>query len=168
MDIKIINEQRSALMTKISELAKRGDLNKEEKISFDKMADELTTLNADATRAQRAADTVTNNISFNSVYDPSTASLIPGFNSGLYCDSFTTSSSPITFNNNDIFNADQLQDGDCKLSSGNLSVDPQFLNPSASDFHTQPTSPIVATGTITAPDIPPADLDAKAHCLQHD
>jgi parallel beta-helix repeat protein len=113
------------------------------------------------------ASTVTNNIFFNSVYDPNAASLVgtQGYNSGLWCDSYTTSTSPVTLNNNDIFNVDQLQDGGCKLSSGNLSVDPQFLNPSASDFHTQPTSPIVAAGTITAPDILPADLDAKARTV---
>lgn len=56
MDIKQINEQRSALMTKISDLAKKDVLNTEERSAFDRMSDELTVLNADANRAQRAAD----------------------------------------------------------------------------------------------------------------
>ena len=56
MDIKKITEQRDALMTKISELAKKDVLNTEERSAFDKMSDELTSLNADVNRAQRAAD----------------------------------------------------------------------------------------------------------------
>jgi parallel beta-helix repeat protein len=47
----------------------------------------------------------------------------------------------------------------------NLAVDPQFIDPTNGDFHTQPTSPVVAVGDYTAPDIPPADLDAKARTV---
>ncbi|WP_213804981.1 Ig-like domain repeat protein [Granulicella sp. dw_53] len=87
-----------------------------------------------------------------------------GANSGLWCADPQASSSPITLNNNDIFNVSQFQDGGCIIGSGNLSIDPEFLNVT-NDFHTQPTSPVVAAGLITALDIPPSDLDAKARVV---
>jgi hypothetical protein len=103
---------------------------------------------------------IENNIFFNS-YDDTNTLGFPGQNSGLWCaDSFITAS-PLTISNNDIYNVGQLQNGGCNLGA-NLAVDAQFLNASNNDFHTQPTSPVVAAGTVSAPDIPSADLDAKA------
>jgi hypothetical protein len=69
-----------------------------------------------------------------------------------------------TFVNNDSFNSGPLQPNSCILSGStatNLAADPQFLNPASDDFHTQPTSPVVSTGDINAPDLPAADLAGK-------
>jgi HK97 family phage portal protein len=49
-------EQRNALMTKISELAKKDSLDSLEKVSFDKMSADIESLTLDVNRAQRAAD----------------------------------------------------------------------------------------------------------------
>jgi parallel beta-helix repeat protein len=106
---------------------------------------------------------IENNILVNTEY--TTNAPFPGSNSGLWCADPQAASSPITLNNNDIFNVNQLQDGGCNLGSGNLTVDPQFLNPAGEDFHTQSASPVVTAGTITAPNIPPSDLDAKARVV---
>ncbi len=105
-----------------------------------------------------------NNIFFNSYDVPNTYGF-PGQNSGLWCADSFSAASPITIANNDIYNVGQLQDGGCNLGSNNLAVDPQFVNVSGNDFHTQPTSPVVAAGTVSAPDIPSADLDAKARMV---
>jgi hypothetical protein len=85
----------------------------------------------------------------------------PAENSGFWCaDNFTTAS-PLTITNNNIYNVGPPQDGGCNLGSNNLAVDPQFVDVSADDFHTQPTSPVIAAGSINAPEIPSADLDGK-------
>ena len=109
-----------------------------------------------------APSTISNNI-FVNTSPPLLNS--PSFAAGLYCVGTGTQSSPITISHNDIFNTGQLQSGDCPLGPGNLAVDPLFINLSSSDFHTQPTSPVVATGDINAPLIPPADLDGKARTV---
>jgi hypothetical protein len=108
--------------------------------------------------------TIENNIFFNPIpgFDAST---YPDGESGLWCADSFAAASPITISNNDIYNVGQLQSGGCNLGSNNLAVDPQFLNVSSNDFHTQPTSPVVAAGTVNAPDIPSADLDAKARLV---
>ncbi len=111
-----------------------------------------------------ATSTIENNILFNPASGAG-AGTYPDAESGLWCaDSFATDS-PITISNNDIYNVGQLQNGGCNLGSNNLTVDPQFRNVSGSDFHTEPTSPVVAAGTVSAPDIPPADLDGKARLV---
>ena len=106
---------------------------------------------------------IENNIFFNSDLYTNTSGF-PGENSGLFCADSFSAASPITISNNDIYNVGQLQDGGCHLGA-NLAVDAQFLNASNNDFHTQPTSPVVAAGTVSAPDIPSADLDAKARIV---
>lgn len=110
-----------------------------------------------------ASGIIENNIFFNSEYgsDPG----YPEANSGLWCADGAATSSPIIIRNNDIYNVGQLQYGGCNLGSGNLTLNPQFLNVSSADFHTQPSSPVVAAGTVSAPDIPSADLDAKARVV---
>lgn len=107
---------------------------------------------------------IENNILFNSLDDPDTDGS-PQFNSGLVCAGSMATNSPLTIDNNDIYNVDQPQAGGCNLGTDNLGVDPQFLNVAGNDFHAQPTSPIVAAGTIGVPDIPSADLDGKARVV---
>ena len=81
-------------------------------------------------------------------------------NPALACDNLAAPS-PIAINNNDIFHAGQVVSEACTLGSGNLSVDPQFIDPSTDNFHTQRTSPVVAAGDINAPQIPTEDLDSR-------
>jgi parallel beta-helix repeat protein len=107
--------------------------------------------------------TFDNNIFFNTNTDPE--GQVPAILAGLWCADSQSQTSPLAIGHNDIFNAGTLQSGDCPLGDGNLSVDPLFVNPANSDFHTQPTSPVVATGDINAPFIPSADLDGKARTV---
>jgi parallel beta-helix repeat protein len=46
-------------------------------------------------------------------------------------------------------------------STGNISADPKFKNPSGGDFHLQPGSPAIDTGFNAAPGIPATDLDGN-------
>jgi parallel beta-helix repeat protein len=84
---------------------------------------------------------------------------------GLWCADSQSQTSPLVIGHNDIFNVGTPQSGGCPLENGNLSADPLFVNPANSDFHTQPTSPVVATGDMDAPLIPSADLDGKARTV---
>jgi parallel beta-helix repeat protein len=68
----------------------------------------------------------------------------------------------LNVHHNDIFNNGVLVPSGCPPRPGNLTVDPQFLDPANFNFRTQPTSPVVAAGSINAPLIPAADLDGKA------
>lgn len=109
-----------------------------------------------------APSVIANNVFFNtappaSYDDPSHA--------GLACLDPEASNSQIDIHNNDIFNAGSPVDGQCKLGANNLSVDPQLRNIGAGDFHDQLGSPLVAAGDISAPLIPPADLDNKARTV---
>lgn len=110
-----------------------------------------------------ASSTIANNIFVN------TSPLPTYLNNyyGLWCADSFSERSPLTINSNDIFNTvGALQpSGNCPLGTGNISVDPQFLNVINSDFHTQPASPVVATGDVNAPNIPIADLDGKARTV---
>jgi Bacterial Ig-like domain (group 3) len=107
---------------------------------------------------------ISNNIFVNSSTSPVQLNS-PEFAAGLSCVDPEAQSSPITISHNDIFNTGQLQSGTCTLGPGNLAVDPLFVNLSGGDFHTQPGSPVVATGDINAPQIPSADLDGKARTV---
>lgn len=79
-----------------------------------------------------------------------------------------SSTSTISFRNNDIYNA-PIWDDTCSTGSGdsgNLGVDPQFLDdnastPTAWNLRVQRTSPVIAAGDITVSPLPPADLDSK-------
>ncbi|MBB5058195.1 hypothetical protein HDF16_002909 [Granulicella aggregans] len=93
--------------------------------------------------------TITNNIFF-------------GDGSALACNGVT---GPVTVDHNDIYLPQGTQGYPCTLGPGSISVDPQFVDASLDDFHTQPTSPVVAAGDINAPQVPPADLDAKARTV---
>lgn len=107
--------------------------------------------------------TFDNNIFFNTNTDPE--GQVPEILSGLWCADSESQTAPLAIGHNDIFNAGTLQSGGCPLGDGNLSVDPLFVNPANSDFHTQPTSPVVAAGDMDAPLIPSADLDGKARIV---
>lgn len=84
---------------------------------------------------------------------------------GLECADPESQASPFTIENNDNFAPGAPSTYACNLGSGNISVDPGFLNPASFDLHEQPASPTVATGDINAPDIPAADLDNKARTV---
>ena len=97
-----------------------------------------------------AGSTIENNI----VYDPYQG------NYSLECLSPISPSHPVKISYNDFFSVSNLPSG-CPLDSTDLQADPLFLNPTAGDYHTQRTSPVVAAGDINAPDIQPEDLDHK-------
>jgi len=46
-------------------------------------------------------------------------------------------------------------------ASGNISADPQFLDPVGGNFHLQPASPAIDAGNNSAPNIPALDLDGN-------
>ena len=84
---------------------------------------------------------------------------------GLWCTAPMSQNSALSISHNDIYNLGVTIPNSCPLGVGNLSVDPQFVNATASDFHTLPSSPVVATGDINAPLTPAADLDNKARTV---
>jgi parallel beta-helix repeat protein len=104
---------------------------------------------------QWVSSTIANNLFIDtaSVVNPSTQS----DSAGLSCGPNTE----FTNSNNDNFNAGIPVPNSCPAGAGLLSVDPQFVNPTAFDFHTERTSPVVAAGDINAPMIPPTDLYGK-------
>lgn len=103
---------------------------------------------------QWVSSTVANNLFIDtaSVVNPSTQ---PQY-AGLYC-----GNTAFTNSNNDDFNEGIPVPSSCPSGGGLLSVDPQFMNSAAFDFHTQRTSPVVAAGDINAPLIPSTDLNGK-------
>ena len=103
---------------------------------------------------QWASSTIANNLFIDTVsaVNPSTQ---PEY-AGLYC-----GNTIFTNSNNDSFNEGLPVPSSCPSGAGLLFVDPQFVNPSSFDFHTQRTSPVVAAGDINAPMIPPTDLAGK-------
>jgi parallel beta-helix repeat protein len=98
------------------------------------------------------------------IFGPSTISnnIFFGDGSALACASLT---GPVTIDHNDIYLAQFSESYPCTVGAGSLAVDPQCVDVSSNNFHTQPKSPVVAAGDIHAPDIPPADLDAKARTV---
>jgi parallel beta-helix repeat protein len=113
----------------------------------------------------------------NTIYGPGGQELLLNFGPSTFdnnilpwltCADPQSQTTPLAIGHDDMFNAGALQSGSvCPLGDGdgNLSVDPLFVNPADSDFHTQPTSPVVAKGDIDAPLIPAADLDGKARTV---
>ncbi|MBW4029033.1 MAG: hypothetical protein HIU93_16850, partial [Acidobacteria bacterium] len=99
---------------------------------------------------------IENNIFFNDL-NPSGQSNVPP--AGITCDSQTD------VKYDDIYHLGAQVPSGCNPGAGSLFVDPQFLDPGTFNFHTQPTSPVVAAGDINAPLIPPADLDGKARTV---
>jgi parallel beta-helix repeat protein len=101
------------------------------------------------------SSTVANNLFLNTLSVSNPSNFFD--EAGLSCGPDTE----FTNSNNDIFNEGVTLSTGCPTGQGLLSVDPPFVNSPAFDFHTQRTSPVVATGDINAPAIPPTDLDGK-------
>jgi hypothetical protein len=76
-------------------------------------------------------------------------------------------SSNFQFSQNDIVDGSGNAASTCNIPgvSNNLKVDPQFIDPTHGDFHTQRSSPVVAAGDVNAPMIPPDDLDNRARTV---
>ncbi len=87
--------------------------------------------------------------------------------SAISCDIRTGTN--YTFSNNDVYIPGAPETYNCSSSPAqqyaNLAVDPQFVSRSTGDYHTQPTSPVVASGDVGAPLIPAADFDGKARVV---
>ena len=70
-----------------------------------------------------------------------------------------------TFLKNDVFSSGgAAYSGPCidqTGTSGNISADPKFNNPSGGNYRLQSTSPAIAAGDPTAPELPAADLDSN-------
>ena len=109
------------------------------------------------------SSTIENNIFVNTLTaSPSSSS--PLWNA-LWCADPGIQPFSVTFGNNDIFNLGQAEPSECPTGTDALSVDPQFTNAAADDFHVKATSPIIAAGDLHAPDIPPTDLAGKARIV---
>ncbi len=68
------------------------------------------------------------------------------------------------FKDNDVYGNGTAQNYTCASpsgTSGNLSTDPQFVDPANGNFHLQRSSPAVAAGDANAPMLPPLDLDDR-------
>lgn len=72
---------------------------------------------------------------------------------------------PLVIDHNDIVTAGaNAYGGACADQTGffgNISVDPQFVNPTSLDFHLRPGSPAIDTGNNSAPSLPATDLDGN-------
>ena len=76
--------------------------------------------------------------------------------------------SVISFLNNDVYSPGTPQTTSCTMngsSTGNLSVDPQFLSTATFDLHTADNSPVVAAGDVQVQPLPAADLDGHARTV---
>jgi parallel beta-helix repeat protein len=104
---------------------------------------------------QWVSSTIANNLFIDTVSVVNTST--QSDSAGLSCGPNTE----FTNSNNDNFNEGIPVPSSCPAGDGLLSVDPQFVNPMAFDFHTERTSPVVAAGDINAPMIPPTDLYGK-------
>jgi parallel beta-helix repeat protein len=107
--------------------------------------------------------TIANNIFINTFSAENAAT--QNLNGGLSCTARMSENSALSISHNDIYNLGVPIPNSCPLGAGNLSVDPQFVNATAADFHILPSSPVVAAGDINAPLIPAADLDDKARTV---
>ena len=107
-----------------------------------------------------AQSTIANNIIINPDSNPFTDTF-----GALWCADPEAANSPVTLEYNDIFNAGVFHPSGCTLGVGNLSVIPDFVDPTNGDFHEQTASPTVAAGDVNAPIIPSADLDNKARIV---
>jgi hypothetical protein len=85
---------------------------------------------------------------------------------GLEVDFGSTANNP-TWKNNDVFgNATEYSGiADLTGTSGNISMDPLFVNFASSDFHLQAGSPAIDAGDNAAPGIPITDFDGNDRIL---
>ncbi len=108
-----------------------------------------------------APSTIENNILYNPNPNPGTGVL----SNGLNCAGQSAQQSPIQIQNNDIYPVSTDPMDACSIGSGNLFTHPNLVNPSQGEYHEQATSPTISAGTLSAPDIPSADLDGTARTV---
>ncbi len=108
-----------------------------------------------------APSTIENNILYNPNPNPGTGVL----SNGLNCAGQSAQQSPIQIQNNDIYPVSTDPMDACSIGSGNLFTDPNLVNPSQGEYHEQASSPTIDAGTLSAPDIPSADLDGTARTV---
>jgi len=85
----------------------------------------------------------------------------PASATAVYCDSAFGSSSPRFFNNDAFSSSGTAFQGTCAGAagtSGNISADPLFVNPSAGNYQLSAGSPAIDAGNNSAPDLPPRDF----------
>ncbi len=95
----------------------------------------------------------------NNIFDD----LNPKSEGGLSCIA-GAEAAPLAIGNNDILPPTRPllgEQGGCPLGPANISLDPQFIDPSSGNFQVQRSSPTIAAGNITAPMIPATDLAGK-------
>lgn len=76
---------------------------------------------------------------------------------------------PPAFHFNDVFSTGVAAYGgictDQSGQNGNISADPQFVNPASSDYHLSAGSPAIDAGTNSEPNLPPKDLGGNDRIL---
>jgi parallel beta-helix repeat protein len=86
----------------------------------------------------------------------------------VFCGDFNDLNPPI-FRFNNVFSPAGLPYGgactDQTGANGNISEDPQFVDPVSGDYHLQTTSPNVDAGDNSAPSLPAADIDGDARVV---
>jgi hypothetical protein len=93
-----------------------------------------------------------------------TNNIITGNHSGIY----NESSSPTISYNNFWKNLDAVYEDSLPDLSGNISVDPMFVDPSNGDYHLQTGSPCIDVGTNDAPGRPETDFDGNPRIIDGD
>jgi hypothetical protein len=70
---------------------------------------------------------------------------------------------PILFDHNDIYSPTSQATLNCTTTgTGNLNVDPLFVNPSTDNFDLMSASPVIDVGNNNAPNLPPTDFAGNA------
>ena len=87
-----------------------------------------------------------------------------GVTNAVTCDTTYSTTSPIFQNNDGYSGTVAAFAGSCSDvpgSSGNISADPLFNNPSGGDYTLQDASPVIDAGLNSAPDLPSKDFDGQ-------
>jgi parallel beta-helix repeat protein len=89
----------------------------------------------------------------------------------VFCGDFNDSNPP-QFRFNNVFSVSGTAYGgictDQAGQNGNISADPQFVNPAAADYHLLQSSPSIDVGDNDAPALPATDLDGDSRVLDGD
>jgi parallel beta-helix repeat protein len=79
---------------------------------------------------------------------------------------------PPTFQSNDVFApSGAAYDGGCSDqtgNSGNISLDPRFVDAAGGDYNPQAGSPVIDSGTNAAPKLPPVDINGDPRIIDGD